>query len=68
MQMMHSIYILMVSCEINDVIYIVDPARAGGYKRGAESRLFLSKPEDVKEASAPVKEQEEQRSRPHYPL
>jgi hypothetical protein len=68
MQMMQNIYILMVSREINDAIYIVDPARAGGYKRGVEPRLFLSKPEDLKGASAPVKEQEEHRNRPHYPL
>ncbi len=57
MHMMQNIYILMVSHEINDAIYIVDPARAGGYKRGADPRLFLRKPEDFKEASAPVKEQ-----------
>ncbi len=37
MQMMQNIYILMASCEINDATFIVDSARADGYKRGADS-------------------------------
>ncbi len=37
MQMMHNIYILILSCEINDSTYIVDSVRADGYKRGADS-------------------------------
>ncbi len=41
-------------------IYIVDPARAGSYTRFAEPRLFLSQLADFKDASAPVKKQEEQ--------
>ncbi len=45
----------MESYEINDATYIVDSARAEGYKRVAEPRLFLSQLEDIKEASAPVK-------------
>ncbi len=46
---------LMESQEINDAANVVDPARAGSYKRVAEPRLFLS-------------QLEEQRSWPHYPL
>jgi hypothetical protein len=68
MQMMQNIYILMVSCEINDATYTVDSARADGYKRCAEPRLILSQLEDFKEASAPVKRTRRTRSWPHYPL
>jgi hypothetical protein len=36
----------MESQEINDAANVVDPARAGSYKRVAEPRLFLSQLED----------------------
>jgi hypothetical protein len=50
--MMQNIYILMVSWDTNDPTYIVDSARADGYKRGAEPHLAPSQLEDIREASA----------------
>jgi hypothetical protein len=68
MQMTQNIYIPHSVCEINDVTYIVDLARADGYKKGTEPRLVLSQLEDFKEASAPVKRTRRTRSWAHYPL
>jgi hypothetical protein len=43
----------------------VDSAKATGYKRGAEPWLCLSQQENIKEATAPVKKNEEEQEVGH---
>jgi hypothetical protein len=55
MQMMKNIYSLMVSCEINDAIYIVDSAKTDDYKKGRKTLVHSQLARRLQEASAPVK-------------
>jgi hypothetical protein len=52
-------------CEIYHATYKVDSAKATGYKRGAVPWLCLSQQENIKEATAPVKKNEEEQEAGH---
>jgi hypothetical protein len=51
--------------EIYHATYKVDSAKATGYKRGSEPWLCLSQQENIKEATAPVKKNEEEQEAGH---